>query len=463
MPTYGLTSSGFMRKPLTQIIADLSADWQTAFGQTVNVAPQSGDGQIIGVMGDRLDDLWQLAEAVYNARNPNAATGVQQDAISALTGTLRKGAAFSKALRTILIGSSGATVNAGSLVSGGGSSAIFATLTSATLTLLSAWATGHVYAAGSAVKGSNGTDVYYTVGGGTSGGGSNPLTGAGTIADNTVQWIKVGSSPTPYAGFTDTLCQVAGAIAAPAGTLSAINTPVAGWLGVYNPTDAVLGALAESDGPMRLRRQLSVGVQGTDNVSRIVAALLAPGTGVTYATGYENTSDVTDGAGLPPHSIEIVAIGGDPLFVATTIYTLKAAGIATYGVGGNYNVSDKEGNTHNILFTVPAVVDVYLSLTLTTNGLFAPVSQSPLDGGTLVKQALAAWGALYLTNGSTVVASQVKAVPFGFNDTDAIAGVVDVTALTLGTAPSPVGTANLTFNRRQIPTIVEANVLVNGA
>ncbi|MGC8170052.1 baseplate J/gp47 family protein, partial [Salmonella enterica] len=52
-------------------------------------------------------------------------------------------------------------------------------------------------------------------------------------------------------------CAAIGAVSAPAGTITTINTPTRGWQSVTNPADAVPGAEVESDAALRSRQKIS--------------------------------------------------------------------------------------------------------------------------------------------------------------------------------------------------------------
>lgn len=85
MTIYGVTSSGFVRKPLNIILAELEAANITEFGPDVIQTPQSPMGQWNGLRASLIAQAWELAEAVYHARDPDQAEGVQLD----MLGTIR--------------------------------------------------------------------------------------------------------------------------------------------------------------------------------------------------------------------------------------------------------------------------------------------------------------------------------------------------------------------------------------
>jgi hypothetical protein len=76
---------------------------------------------------------------------------------------------------------------------------------------------------------------------------------------------------------------------------------------------------------------------------------------------YENVDDVIDSDGRPPHSIEVVATGGDPQQIAQQIFNLKAAGIDTFG-DVIANVVDTSGYSHEIRFNRPTPIFAWVNI-----------------------------------------------------------------------------------------------------
>ena len=74
MTTYGLTDSGFVRKTLSVIVDDIETRMRDAFGQNIKLDTKSVFGKLVGVFSQPLADIWELAEAVYNAMYPSSAT-----------------------------------------------------------------------------------------------------------------------------------------------------------------------------------------------------------------------------------------------------------------------------------------------------------------------------------------------------------------------------------------------------
>jgi hypothetical protein len=81
MTTYGVTSSGFVRKPLAQILADIEAKAASPdlFGPGVIQTPESPLGQLNGLMASIATTAWEIAEATYQSLDINQAEGARLD------------------------------------------------------------------------------------------------------------------------------------------------------------------------------------------------------------------------------------------------------------------------------------------------------------------------------------------------------------------------------------------------
>ncbi|MBL1494619.1 hypothetical protein ELD59_29920, partial [Klebsiella pneumoniae] len=119
--------------------------------------------------------------------------------------------------------------------------------------------------------------------------------------------VTIGIDGTVIATAT---CSVAGAVAAPAGSVNKINTPTRGWVSVTNPQAATVGVAAETNAELRVRQSQSVALPSLTPFEAVDGAI-ANISGVTRHKLYENDTDTTDANGLPPHSIAAIVEGGD--------------------------------------------------------------------------------------------------------------------------------------------------------
>jgi uncharacterized phage protein gp47/JayE len=138
-----------------------------------------------------------------------------------------------------------------------------------------------------------------------------------------------------------------------------------GWDSVNNLVNGHTGRNLETDDELRLRYDRGVFRLGATTLNTIQANLQQNVTGLLQVRVYENENDTPDGDLRPPHSIEVIAQGGDPNDIANQIWLLKAAGIDTFG-DTTVQVTDSIGVQHPIHFNRPTPVyirvDVQASL-----------------------------------------------------------------------------------------------------
>lgn len=82
MSEYGVIPTGFSRKPLPVILAELEAAAVQVFGPGVIQTSQSPLGQLHGLMADYASQLWEFGEDVYASYDPDQAEGVRLDALA---------------------------------------------------------------------------------------------------------------------------------------------------------------------------------------------------------------------------------------------------------------------------------------------------------------------------------------------------------------------------------------------
>jgi uncharacterized phage protein gp47/JayE len=377
---YGVTAQGFVGKPLDVIKSELEALFRSVFGADVNLDPREPLGQIIGIVVERHAEVWELAEDVYRAADPDANAGDAQDAIAAISGTLRAPATKSTVDAT-LSGTPGTVVPAGSVASVSGAGSRF--VLSATVTI----------------------------------GGGGTVTGTFEAEET-------------------------GPVAALAGTLTVIETPVAGWTAVTNPLDATLGTDLETDAALRVRREDELRATGAAALDAIRADVLAV-PGVTACTVFENTTGTTDPDGIPPKAIEVMVSGGADQAIRDAIWATKAAGIETHG-GVSGTVLDSQGLSHMVKLSRPTELLVYLDVYLRKD------SSYPVDGDAQVKAQLAA---KTYAAGDDVVAWALKKLV-------TVAGVYDVPTIYVGLVAWPTSEATLVVAPRELAKLDSSRVRV---
>lgn len=382
MTSFGVVPTGFAPKQQADVIADLEEGNRNAFGQGINQSATSVFGNINGTYSLPVAIVWEALQAVYRARDPNSAEGDALDIIAALTGVTRLDARKGTVTLTVNLNAA-ITLPAGRVVSAAG----------------------------------------------------NPAARFVTLADVT----SVGAGDYQVEAEAET----AGAFTAIAGSLTVIETPVGGWNSVTNAADAEPGRDRETDSQLRIRREALLRVTGSATVEAIRADVLDV-EDVEEVIVFENTSDVTDGDGIPPHSFEVVVLGGDNTDIAQAIWESRPVGIPSHG-SITANATDSLGNTRPVKFSRPDVLDIYIEITVETGAGF------PVDGEDRIKQAIVDANSGRKT-GQDVIYRTLDApvIPQPQLGIAGVPGVVDVTALTVGTSPGPVGTSNIAVGTREL-------------
>lgn len=379
-----LTSQGFTRTRLDERLTALQEAMRAIFGPTLNLDPDTMDGQALGVFAESQSNLDQLAEDVYHSFNPQSATGVALSRLVQLNGIRRiEGTYSTVTLRCV--GSQGTVIPAGSLVKSTATNATFETTEDAIIS-----ASGEIdIAARSAVK---------------------------------------------------------GAVLAPAGTLTKIDTPIFGWQTVTNLLDAAPGRNEETDEQLRLRRRASTSTPGQAIVDAMYGALTNIPE-VRQAKVYENDQDVIDANGLPPHSIYCIVEGGADADILDTIWLKKTAGTTTHGTTTG-QVTDSMGNPHTLNFSRPTDVNVWVTVNLHTRPGW------PTDGAQRIKDALTAWAVANQSIGEEVIHSRL------FDPVNSIPGH-SIDSLYIGTAANPAGTANIAVPFDGLARFDSTRIVVN--
>lgn len=305
MPTYGLTATGFVRKPYEVILAEIEASQRsgTTAGASLNVSPDSLVGQLNAPIAAKLAELWEVAQAVTAAMDPDAAEDAAQDALYSLTNSLRRPARYSRVLATVDL-AAGTTLEAGEHIA--------------------------------SVAGS--PQARFT-----------PEADFTAPADGDYEVWFVALEPGP--------------VVANAATLTVRDvSPSSGWEGVTNAEDADVGEPIEGNASYRLRRALELASQGGGTIDGIRADLSQLDE-VDSVAMLENVTPLDDGNGLPPHSFDGVVRSGDNADIGGSIWGNKPAGIRAFG-DVLVTVQDSEGRDQVVAFSRPDEIEAYASVTV---------------------------------------------------------------------------------------------------
>lgn len=381
-----LTPNGLEIRTQVELRELLEAAVQEALpGIDLSEGPEA---QLIGILSEELAIVWETLQAVYGAAYPDSATGILLDMVAALTGTVRRAATPSRVTVTLTL-EDGATVPAGSILA--------------------------VAAA---------PDAQFR-----------------TTED-------VSNSSGVSAPF-DVVCESieTGPVAAPAGTLTVIVTPVSGWTAATNVSDAVLGLPIATDEELREQRLIELAGLGQNTYAAIRAAV-ARVDDVQEVAIYGNETLSTDSEGRPGKTFEVVVWddgAADDDEIAQAIYDRKPSGIASHG-GTSGTAADEAGQDVTVPFTRASALRTYVNAEVVLQPGTAP------GWAALAQTAVAAHGVTYVV-GETAFASQLICALLE------VPGIVAVTTLTIGTAPLPV-TTSVIPDYEEIVRIASGDVLV---
>ncbi|HHJ4449428.1 baseplate J/gp47 family protein [Raoultella ornithinolytica] len=384
-----VTAEGISAPDYQTVLATITGYFQQIYGSDAYIDPDSKDGQMVSLVALAIHDANNTAIAVYNSFSPSTAIGAGLSSNVKINGITRR-AATNSTVDLLLTGTVGTAITNGS------------------------------------------------------------VRDANRVVWNLPATVVIGASGTVVATAT---CANAGAVAAVAGSVNAINTPTRGWSSVTNPLAATVGVAAETDAQLRVRQSQSVALPSLTPFEAVDGAI-ANIDGVTRHKLYENDTDNPDANGLPPHSIAAIVEGGDATVIANSIRGVKGQGVTPYG-STVIVVPDKYGNPHPVGFSRPVDVPIYVKITIT------PLTGYTSQVGDEIKAAVAAY-INSLAIGASVLLSRIYSpanlgVVSGGN-----ARYYDITELLIGTSADSVAAANvfIAFDQSASCTISNINLVV---
>lgn len=366
-----VTAEGISAPDYQTVLDTITGYFQQIYGSDAYLDPDSKDGQMVALVALAIHDANNTAISVYRSFSPSTALADALTSNVKINGITRR-AATNSTVDELIEGEAGTLITNGS------------------------------------VKDANG------------------------IIWNLPAQVAIGIDGTVIATAT---CSVAGAVAAPAGSVNKINTPTRGWVSATNPQAATVGVAAETDAELRVRQSQSVALASLTPFDAVDGAI-ANVEGVTRHKLFENDTEETDANGLPAHSISAVVEGGDATVIANTIRSVKGQGVSTFGMTAVV-VTDRYGNPYTIRFSRPVDVPVFVSITLRA------LTGYTSDVGDEMKAAVASY-INSLAIGDSVLLSRVYSpanlgVVSGGN-----ARYYDIMELLIGRSADSVAAANLT-------------------
>lgn len=398
-----LTDAGLTVPTYEEIRAEIIADFRASPDLNPDGAVNLEEDSLLGVTAtisaEREAAVYELLKAVYAQGFKAGAEGAQLEGLAELLGQTRTPASAS------------------------------------TVTLTGTGTNGTVIAAGSRVGDSNRLDV---------------------------DWITLDEVTIASGVFSvEAQASITGPVAANAGTLEEIRTPVVGWDTVTNAADADLGANEQSDASLRNDMTNAVGSPGSGTVAAVFAAV-SDVPGVTSCRVFENATTETNSSGVPRQNIEVVVEGGDDVELAQAIYDSKANGGGTYSATSDGEwAEDANGQDVWIAFSRPVPVSVYVYVEVEATATTTTQQDA-------VKAAVKAAVVLYgddLGPGDELIRSKFNAPVFGVAGITNVARigisiVNDAGALAGAALSGTAGDIELTFRQRPVFDTVRVTVVL---
>lgn len=299
----GLTTTGFTRKILDEIVAELGEDERGRISGQLDLSERTVIGNLNAIFADQISQVWEAFEELVRQFDPDNALDDRLVALSLLSGVDRRAATTGLVTATI-----------------------------------------NLDAAFSAAPG----DLVAHV-------ADEP--GNRWVNRDTVTSTTAGA----YSAVFESEASGISAVAA-SGALSVIAESTTGWNSITNALDATPGADEESIEDLRARREASLSLAGSATVDAIRADVLAL-EGVLQVLVEENTTDVTVGA-LSPHSFRVVVWDGDPAAaddneIAQAIHGTRPAGIVAIGTEIGEAVAS-DGSLVDVAFERATTLPIYV-------------------------------------------------------------------------------------------------------
>ena len=80
--SYGVTPTGFSRKPLLTLLGEIQEKAKEVFGEGVIQTPESPLGQLNGMFASLSSTAWEIAEATYQSYDPDQAEGIRLEQLA---------------------------------------------------------------------------------------------------------------------------------------------------------------------------------------------------------------------------------------------------------------------------------------------------------------------------------------------------------------------------------------------
>lgn len=214
---------------------------------------------------------------------------------------------------------------------------------------------------------------------------------------------------------------------------------------------AKIGEEVESDYDLRKRFSETLSGAGSSNANAIRAAILRVPT-VKSASVIENKTGEVDAQGRPANSFECYAYGGEEYEqeIAEAIFEKAPAGIQTCSTSSNpviKTVTDDSGTEHTIKFSHTENVNVYIKIKYKKNANFETDGEKQIEN--ILIENINGLGV-----GEPVIYSSL------YGKIYSVAGVVDVTELSISTNGNSYTQSNIPISQWQVAQTDAAKIVL---
>lgn len=308
-----LTANGLTLSTLQQVIDQIKNGTATypgffqIYGPSINVEPNSPDGQLINLIAQVAIDLEELAAQINAGFDPDQAVGRVLDMRCAINGVVRRAGTYTQQPITVTVDR---PVTLSGLDTAPASAFTVSDSSGNRFKLLNTYSFG----------------------------------GAGSVS---------------LAFQAETM----GAVLTTPNTINQVVTVILGVTAVNNPSAATsVGTPEETDTALRIRRQNSVALPSRGYLDGLLGALLNVD-GVTQAIVRENDTNATVD-GIPAHSIWCIVLGGTNADVADAIYRKRNAGCGMKGAT-SVTITQVDGTPFSVEFDRPTNQNLWISFNAT--------------------------------------------------------------------------------------------------
>lgn len=493
---YGLNPYGFNRPTLSNIISERLQSYRDVFGSNINTNDNSIINKIVSIEADRENQIWQMAQEVFDSQTYQGAEGIYLDDLFSRRGIYRRGvtkatgsvqmflepsvpynttyssgtykinSSFSLQQDVLVSGNIIAHKMLNSQISLG--NYIFTIINSttsatATLNLTLSDKTPNSSALNTFFNSIKDFIVNNTIAANSSrifidNANGSMYIGYSSATNLIGLFQKVDFKVSPQIGqkaiTLDVIADTAGFNPVSIGQITSISPTPVGLVSIQNIEAFYSGSNVESDAEYRARASTTVASPAAATRSAIINGLLTGVDGVSKVKIFSNPTGTTSPAGIPPYKFVTVVYGGDTPSISKKLYDLIACSNTTWG-NVTYSVDTEDGEVEIIRHSKAVEKDVAIrvSYKTTQNRPLADSEKQSIISGLL--STLGSYSIHPTVYNIQLVSSVTNALPL-------VQFISLVVEIKLASAPdSSYSNTTYTTNIEDVLVLTEDNIFFN--